>query len=207
VNFKIPPIYPIIDPQISPRPIKALVEELARAGVRLVQLREKKMSSRELFRDAQELLELSRSYRMTIIVNDRADIAWLTGAQGVHLGQEDLPLAEVRKILGPSKIIGCSTHNLDQALEAQRSTADYVAIGPIYATASKENPDPIVEWNDLKKIRQKVVKPLVAIGGITTKNAGDLFDLGIDSVAVIRDVLCAPDIGGKIEEFLKLAAH
>jgi thiamine-phosphate pyrophosphorylase len=207
VNFKIPPIYPIIDPQISPRPIKAVVEELGRAGVRLVQLREKKGFSREFFRDTKELLELSRPYRMTVIVNDRVDIAWLAGAQGVHLGQEDLPLAEARKILGPTRIIGYSTHNLDQALEAQQSSADYIAIGPIYATASKENLDPIVEWNELEKIRQRVAKPLVAIGGITTENAKRLFDLGIDSVAVIREVLCAPNIAGKVQEFLRLAVH
>ena len=207
MNFKIPPIYPIIDPQISPRPIKAVVEELARAGVRLVQLREKKVSSREFLRDTQELLELSRPYRMTVIVNDRVDIAWLSGAHGVHLGQEDLPVAEARKILGPHTIIGCSTHSLDQALEAQQGSADYIAIGPIYATASKENPDPIVEWNELAAIRRRVVKPLVAIGGITAENAKRLFDLGIDSVAVIREILCALDIGGKIQEFLRLASH
>lgn len=207
MDFKIPPIYPIIDPQISPRPIEAVVEELARAGVQLVQLREKKVSSREFFRDTEELLELARPYRMTVIVNDRADIAWLSGAQGVHLGQEDLPVEEARKILGSAKIVGCSTHNLDQALEAQQSSADYIALGPIYTTASKENPDTIVEWNQLKKIRQKVTKPLVAIGGITTENAKRLFDLGIDSVAVIREILCAPDIGGKIQQFLRLAAH
>jgi len=207
MNFKIPPIYPIIDPQISPRPIKVVVEELSRAGVQLIQLREKNVSSREFFRDTQELLEFSRPYRMTVIVNDRADIAWLSGAHGVHLGQEDLPVAEARKILGPHTIIGCSTHSLDQALEAQQGSADYIAIGPIYATASKENPDPIVEWNELAAIRRRVVKPLVAVGGITAENAKRLFDLGIDSVAVIREILCALDIGGKIQEFLRLASH
>jgi thiamine-phosphate pyrophosphorylase len=138
-----------------------------------------------------------------VIVNDRADITLLAGSHGVHLGQEDLPAVDARKLLGPGRIIGVSTHNLSQALEAQQSPADYVAIGPIYATTSKENPDPLVEWEELKAIRRQVTKPLVAIGGITTENAKRLFDLGINSVAVIRDLLCAEEIASKVEEFLR----
>jgi thiamine-phosphate pyrophosphorylase len=151
-----------------------------------------------------QALEISQTHQLAVIVNDRADIAWLSGAHGVHLGQEDLPVADARKLLGPDKIIGASTHNLGQALEAQQSSADYVAIGPIYKTTSKENPDPLVEWEELKAIRRQVTKPLVAIGGITAENAGRLFDLGVDSVAVIRDLLNAKNIVSKVEEFLRL---
>jgi len=205
MEFKFKSLYPIVNPDISPRPLKSLIIELARAGVSLVQLREKKSSSKRFLEDALELTELGRQHGIAVIINDRTDIAWLCGAQGVHLGQEDLPVAEARSILGPSKVIGSSTHNLEQALEAQKTSADYIAIGPIFATHSKEKPDPIVEWSELKEIRKKVTKPLIAIGGITTENAKSLFEIGVDSVAVIRDLLCARDISGKVQQFLDLA--
>jgi len=204
MEFKFQPVYPIIDPEISPRPLKSLIIELARAGVSLVQLREKKSSSKQFLEDALELTELARQHRIAVIINDRADIAWLSGAQGVHLGQEDLPVVEARRILGPNKVIGSSTHNLKQALEAEDTSADYIAVGPIFATNSKEKPDPIVEWGELREIRTKVTKPLIAIGGITTENARSLFEMGVDSVAVIRDILCARDIAGKVKKFLEL---
>jgi thiamine-phosphate pyrophosphorylase len=205
MEFKFQPLYPIIDPEISPRPLKSLIIELARAGVSLVQLREKKSSSKRYLEDALELTEFAQQHGVAIIINDRTDIAWLTGARGVHLGQEDLPVLEARKILGPNRIIGSSTHNLKQALEAQETSADYVAIGPIFATTSKEKPDPVVEWGELQQIRTKVTKPLIAIGGITTENAKSLFEIGVDSVAVIRDILCARDIARKVQEFLDLS--
>jgi thiamine-phosphate pyrophosphorylase len=204
MEFKFQPLYPIIDPEISPRPLKSLIVELARAGVSLVQLREKKSSSKQYLEDALELSEFGQQHGVAIIINDRPDIAWLTGARGVHLGQEDLPVVEARKILGPNKIIGSSTHNLKQALEAQETSADYVVIGPIFATTSKEKPDPVVEWGELREIRTKVTKPLIAIGGITTENAKSLFEIGVDSVAVIRDILCARDIARKVQQFLDL---
>src|SRR5262245_19036739 len=204
-KFGLPPLYPIIDSELNPHTLDFVLSELAYAGIALVQLREKRTSSRELLRITRQALEISHGHPLAIIVNDRTDIAQLAGAQGVHLGQEDLPAADARQLLGPNKIIGISTHNLDQALEAQHGAADYVAIGPIYRTTSKENPDPLVEWEELKAIRKHVTKPLVAIGGITTENAGRLFDLGVDSVAVIRDLLNARDICSKVNEFLALA--
>ena len=206
MRFKLPPLYPIIDSEFNPRTLPFVVNELGRAEITLVQLREKRASSRELLRITLQALEISQPHQLAVIVNDRADIAWLSSAGGVHLGQEDLPVADARKLLGPDKIIGASTHSLSQALEAQQSLADYIAIGPIYATTSKENPDPLVTWEELKAIRRQVTKPLVAIGGITAENAKRLFDLGIDSVAVIRDLLCAENIARKVEEFLRLAS-
>jgi thiamine-phosphate diphosphorylase len=142
---------------------------------------------------------------LTAIVNDRADIAWLSGADGVHVGQEDLPVEQAREIVGSGKIVGCSTHNLGQALEASQSSADYLAIGPVFATASKVNPDPIVPWEELREIRRRVRKPIVAIGGITSQNAAQLFDIGVDSVAVIRDLVGAQDIRSRINQFLRVA--
>lgn len=207
MNLKLSPLYPIIDPQISSFAIRQLLIELAYAGVTLVQLREKNTFSKRFFEAALELVEFSKLHGITILINDRVDIAVLSGAQGVHLGQQDLPVADARKILGPDRIIGLSTHNLQQALKGQESEANYIAIGPVYTTVSKENPDPIVEWKELLEIRKKVTKPLVAIGGITIENAKPLFDMGVDSVAVIRDVLKASEIQARLRQYFELAGR
>ena len=206
MQFKLPPLYPIIDLQFTPHSLEFVIGELALAGVTLLQLRVKREASGKFLKTAREILEICGPYQLTVIVNDRADIAWLSEAQGVHLGQQDLPVADARRLLGPDKIIGISTHNLLQATEAQQSPADYIAIGPVYATISKERPDPLVRWEELKAVRQQVTKPLVAIGGITTENAKRLFDLGIDSVAIIRDLFSTGRIASKAEQFLKLAS-
>ncbi len=203
--MQLPRLYPIIDLEISAHPLESLVAEFAAAGLSWVQLRDKKANSRQLLANAQRLVALAGHYRLTAIVNDRADIACLSGADGVHVGQDDLPVGHARAIMGPGKIIGYSTHSLAQALEAEQTQADYVAIGPVFATSSKVNPDPIVPWEELREIRLRIQKPLVAIGGITSENAARLFDLGVDSVAVIRDLLCAEDVPLKIRQFLKPA--
>ena len=200
-----PPLYIILDSQFSSKPFGPLLETFANAGACWVQLREKTASSKAFFEKAQTLVSLCRRYGLSVIINDRVDIALLTDADGVHLGQDDLPVEEARKILGPDKVIGVSTHNLEQALEAQRSTADYVAIGPVYRTASKQNPDPIVSREELKVIRSQITKPLVAIGGITVENAAGLYDLGIDSLAVIRDILLSDNAGLRIKHYLAMA--
>jgi len=203
--MQLPPLYPIIDPQISAHPLDFLMAEFAATGLRWVQLRVKKANSRQFFDQASRFVVLAKHHAMTAIVNDRTDIAWLAGADGVHLGQEDLPVADARKLLGSDRIIGYSTHSLAQALEAERSGADYVAIGPVFATTSKENPDPVVGLSELREIRRRVSKPLVAIGGITAENARILFHIGIDSVAVIRDLSCSENVRAKVAEFLKLS--
>jgi thiamine-phosphate pyrophosphorylase len=205
--MQVPRLYPIIDLEISTHPLEFLIGEFADAGLPWVQLRDKKANSRQLFANAQRLVELTRSNGLTAIMNDRADIAWLSGADGVHVGQEDLPVEHARKIVGPAKIVGYSTHNLEQALEAKQSSADYLAIGPVFPTTSKENPDPIVRLEELREIRRHIKKPLVAIGGITSRNAAQLFDIGVDSVAVIRDLLCVNNVRAKINEFLKAAGR
>jgi thiamine-phosphate pyrophosphorylase len=136
------------------------------------------------------------------MVNDRADVARATDADGVHLGQDDLPVEMARRVLAPDKWIGCSTHSVGQVVEADRSTADYIAFGPIFLTASKENPDPVVGLEGLREARRATGKPLVAIGGITLQNARELLAAGADSVAVIGDLLNAPDIRARAREFL-----
>jgi thiamine-phosphate pyrophosphorylase len=150
------------------------------------------------------LVELTDPREIKVFINDRTDLALLSVAQGVHLGQEDLPVEEARTLLGKGRIIGQSTHNLQQALAAQDSSADYVAIGPVFQTSTKENPDPVVSREELLEIRKRVRKPLVAIGGITTDNVSGLFKCGIDSVAVIKDLFSTGDLAKKVAAFLQL---
>jgi len=204
--MQLPRLYPIIDLEVSLHSLEFLAREFAAAGLPWVQLRDKKSNSRQLFANAQRMVELAQIHKMIAIVNDRADIACFSGADGVHVGQEDLPVEHARIIVGTKKIVGYSTHNLAQALEAEQSSADYIAIGPVFATTSKANPDPVVPWEELREIRRRVKKPMVAIGGITSQNAMRLFDIGLDSVAVIRDLVSAKDIRGKINQFLKAAS-
>jgi len=140
-----------------------------------------------------------------IIVNDRPDIAAITGASGVHVGQDDLPVEEARKICKPPLWVGVSTHNLNQFREAEASSADYIAIGPVFPTGTKENPDPVVGLELLRAARQLTRKPLVAIGGITIESAAEVYAAGADSVAVIRDLAVATDPQERAREYLAVA--
>jgi thiamine-phosphate pyrophosphorylase len=139
-------------------------------------------------------------------VNDRPDIALLAGAGGVHVGQEDLSVEEARAICGSDRWVGVSTHTLEQLASADRTSADYIAFGPIFQTVTKKNPDPIVGTEMLRKARQMTKKPLVAIGGITLERAAEVYRAGADSLAVIRDLICAPNPGVRAREYLDVAA-
>ena len=142
-----------------------------------------------------------------VIVNDRPDIAAMVGAGGVHVGQEDLPVEAARRICGSSCWVGISTHNLEQFHDANRTSADYIAVGPIFPTAAKENPDPVVGIEFVRAVRRLTSKPIVAIGGITVESAAEVFRAGADSVAVIRDLLSAPDPAARAREYLEIAAR
>ena len=202
---KLFPLYPIIDLAVLQRPLEPVLDGLAGAGVRWVQVRGKDLSSGDLFRECRRLVSLARPLGLKVIVNDRADLALVSGADGVHVGQEDLPAAEARRILGEQAIIGLSTHGLDQARQARESPVDYIAIGPVFPTRTKENPDPVVDRLELRAIREQVAKPLVAIGGITLENVRPLFESGVDSVAVIRDLLLADDVKQRAGGYRDLA--
>jgi len=205
MGLSLPRLYAIVDPaRAGARPTALVATELLRAGVRLIQLRDKHASSRQLYATCLELKELLRDSGCRLIVNDRADVARATDADGVHLGQDDLPVEMARRVLTSDKWIGCSTHSLCQVIEADRSSADYIAFGPIFPTASKENPDPVVGLESLREARRVTRKPLVAIGGITLQNAPALLAVGADSVAVIGDLLNAPDIRTQAQEFLSI---
>jgi thiamine-phosphate pyrophosphorylase len=167
---------------------------LAAGGANFVQLREKRLSPLEFCEQARLAVATARERGLTIIINDRADIALAAGAAGVHLGQDDLPPEAARRILGQDAIIGYSTHSVEQAREAAVMPIDYLAIGPIFTTSSKQNPDPVVGLTGLSRVRDAVgdIK-LVAIGGITLENAAEVIRAGADTVAVIGALAGSPD--------------
>jgi thiamine-phosphate pyrophosphorylase len=205
MGFSIPRLYAIIDPARAGGHLPAVVgRELLSAGVRLIQFRDKHASSRQIYESCVELKELLRGSACRLIVNDRADVARAMEADGVHLGQDDLPVEMARRLLAPDKWIGRSTHSLGQVVEADRSAADYIAFGPIFPTSSKENPNPVVGLEGMRGARRVTRKPLVAIGGITLQNAREVLAAGADSVAVIGDLVNGPDIRGRALEFLRV---
>lgn len=181
------------------------VRQLIEGGAEMIQLREKHQSPKEFYESAKEALEIARRQNVKIIINDRVDIALALKADGVHLGQDDLPPEQARKILGERAIIGFSTHNTAQAAEASNRPIDYLAIGPVYDTRTKENPEKIVGLENIKKVREAIGDfPLVAIGGITVENFQPVLKAGANSVAVISDLLSDADkIGVKMEMYLR----
>ena len=179
-------LYPITDTRISQRSHANQVAQLSEGGARLIQVREKYLAPRDFFREAEAAVARSRAAGTRIIINDRADIALALRADGVHLGQDDLPPDAARRLLGPNAIIGFSTHNPVQAKLAAQLPVSYVAIGPIFATNTKCNPDAIVGIEGLRRVRDAVGDiALVAIGGITIENAAAVISAGADAVAVI----------------------
>jgi thiamine-phosphate pyrophosphorylase len=197
-------LYLILDPSVAgTRLLSDLVHTALDAGVRCFQLRMKTAETGRLYETATVLCPLVRAGGGTFIVNDRCDVAAAVGADGVHLGQDDLSLAEARAILGSGKLIGISTHNLAQAVEAQAGGADYIGYGPVFPTATKENPDPVVGVAGVREVRAKVRIPIVAIGGITAKNAADVRAAGADGIAVVSAVLAASDPQAAMAELLK----
>ena len=193
MGFDLPKLYPITDARLSGLSHAEQIERLSAGGATFVQLREKHLSPREFYSEAEQALRVARERNVRLIINDRVDIAFALGADGVHLGQHDLPPEAARRLLGERAIIGFSTHNVEQAREAARLPIDYVATGPIFATASKGNPDPVVGLEGLHQVRQIVGRlPLVAIGGITRETAGAVIAAGADAIAVISLLLAEP---------------
>jgi thiamine-phosphate pyrophosphorylase len=200
-----PPLYAIVDPVFTQMPPVEFARKLADAGVELVQLRDKNATARKIAAETAELVGQLSAKGVRVIVNDRPDIAAMVGAGGVHVGQEDLPVEEARRVCGPSRWVGISTHNLDQFREACATSADYIAVGPIFPTAAKENPDPVVGIDFVRTVRRLTSKPIVAIGGITAESAAEVFRAGADSVAVIRDLLSAQDPAARARQYLEIA--
>jgi thiamine-phosphate pyrophosphorylase len=200
----LPRLYPITDVRLSGLSHAEQVARLSEGGATLIQLREKHLSPREFYSAAEQALIVAREHNVRLVINDRADIALALGADGVHLGQNDLPPAAARELLGERAIIGFSTHSIEQARDAARLPVDYIAIGPIFETSSKENPDATVGLDGLRRVRQAVEgTPLVAIGGITPETARAVREAGADSIAVLSSLLREPaEIGQRVRELM-----
>jgi thiamine-phosphate pyrophosphorylase len=200
-----PALYAILDPALTTEPLISVAHKLVSSGVRLVQLRAKRSPARKIYADSRELVEQLSHLGVRVIINDRPDIAAIADAGGVHVGQEDLPVEEARKICGNTGWVGVSTHSIAQLRAADLTSADYIAVGPVFPTLTKDNPDPVIGMEFLRRARALTRKPLVAIGGITVESAGEVFRAGADSVAVIRDLTAAPDPSARAAEYLSIA--
>lgn len=193
MRFQLPRIYPITDTCLSGLSHAGQVEELIVGGARLIQLREKLLSPREFYEAALEVVDIARRHGIQIIVNDRVDIALATKADGVHLGQDDMPPEKARSILGDNAIIGLSTHSIDDVVAATGLGVDYIAFGPIFATGTKTDHEAPVGIEGLRQASRAVHGlPLVAIGGITASNVGEIFEAGADAAAMIGAILAPP---------------
>ena len=198
----LPALYTILDPeQIGTSSPDAVLHQLLLGGAKIIQLRAKSMSSQNFIQLAKKSRDLTLSFDCKLIVNDRIDVALGSAADGVHLGQEDLPLEIGRKLLG-EKIVGVSTHSLEQAKEAEANGADYIGFGPIFSTATKNTGYTARGLEMLARIRAAVALPIVAIGGITEANVQQVWRAGAESAAIISDILKADEVAAKVSAIL-----
>lgn len=197
------PLYTIAD-TLGRRELSSinLAEQLCAGGAKLLQLRVKDLPTRDFLDIAAHVRAICRQYGCLLIINDRADIALAVDADGVHVGQEDLPLAAARKVLGPDKIVGVSTHDPEQAVEAERGGADYIGFGPLFGTKTKATGYSARGLEQLREIRRLVTIPIVAIGGITAERAPSALASGANAVAMISDLVLASDVTAKVRETL-----
>lgn len=205
MRLVMPVLYVILDAGMLTEPAGDTAKKLIAAGVRLLQYRNKKAGARELLDESRGIAGIARETGCYFFVNDRPDVAYLVGASGVHVGQEDLGAEQARALVGPEQWVGVSTHSLKQFEEAAATSADYIAVGPVFPTVTKQNPDPVIGIEFLRAARKITWKPLVAIGGITVQSAGEVFRAGADSVAVISDLALAPDPAERAREYLAIA--
>jgi thiamine-phosphate pyrophosphorylase len=196
-------LYVILDPSIRPdRSLTDVLKASAEAGAKIFQYRNKTASMKEAYADASALRKVASEVGVTFIVNDRCDLALAVGADGVHLGQGDLPYSYARTIMGPTKLIGLSTHNMGQVKEAEIVKPDYIGFGPIFKPGSKKDHDPVVGIEGLRAIRLLTALPIFAIGGVTLENVGEVMQAGANGVAVISAILDAPDVGRAVSGFV-----
>jgi thiamine-phosphate pyrophosphorylase len=206
---RLPRFYPILDAGLllqAGLSIESFARELREAGIRFLQYRDKDAADEVLLERAAILRRIFPASDSRLILNDRVPLVHSAGYDGVHVGQDDLSPAEARALLGPEVMVGVSTHGESQLVKAADSPVDYVAIGPVFATSSKQVPDPVVGLEGVRAARALTDKPLVAIGGITRANCAAVIEAGADSVAVISDLIQSP--GKSVEEFFgRLGDH
>ena len=204
MSLHLPPLYAILDPeQTKNRSVDLVMEQLLEGGAKLLQLRVKSLLPRDFLALARRVREQTRAAGCQLIVNDRIDIALACDADGVHLGQDDLPLAAGKKLLG-DRIVGISTHDIAQAQEAERNGADYIGFGPMFGTTTKNTGLSARGIDMLKQIHAAVKIPIVAIGGINEQNVSQVWQAGADAAAIISDILGAEDIAGKVRRIRAL---
>ncbi len=197
-------LYLILDPSVAAgRSLTDILKEAAEAGAQLFQYRDKQASMRDAYRQALALKQAAVDCGAILIVNDRCDLAQAVDADGVHLGQDDLPVIDARRLLGPGKLIGLSTHNPDQVAAAASQGPDYLGFGPIFATTTKRDHEPVVGLEGLRKVRALTDVPIFAIGGISPETVKQVRESGADGVAIVSAVLTAPNIGEAVREFVK----
>lgn len=208
MKLTLPPVYPITDRRLAGTDHSAQIRALASAGSRFIQLREKELPDDQLYAEARAALETAIDVGVTLIINDRVDLAIALKAPGVHLGQGDLPPDSARALLGPEAVIGCSTHNLDQVREAAKMPIDYLAFGPIFPTSTKEDPDPVTGIELLREVSEIAGPiPVVAIGGITRSNICNVLAAGADSSAIISDLYAIGDPARAFADLTKIVSQ
>ncbi|WP_042413550.1 thiamine phosphate synthase [Geomicrobium sp. JCM 19038] len=198
-------LYAITAEELHPgRPLLEVMEETLQGGAKMIQYRDKKGSKKQVIENARALSALAKSYDVPFIMNDHLDVALIIDADGVHFGQDDVPLTEARKLLGPNKLIGISTHSLEEAVRAERGGADYIGVGPVFATATKKDAQQEIGLTLLQEVVEGVAIPTVAIGGINRQNALSVIETGVTQVAVISDVLQATAVKQTAQTFQTL---
>ncbi|MFM8550854.1 MAG: thiamine phosphate synthase [Nitrospiraceae bacterium] len=194
-------LYVILDPASGPKPLEAILREAAAAGVRLFQYRNKTDSAFAAYRQALRLRQAAADVHALFIVNDRCDLALAVEADGVHLGQDDLPLPQARSLMGPDKLIGVSTHSEADVRSATAEGADYLGFGPIFSTSTKPDHEPVVGLAGLRQVRALTRLPICAIGGVTVENISNIVMTGADGVAVISALAQASDVAETVRAF------
>lgn len=208
MNFRPPPIYPITDKKLAGRTSHlAIVRDLIRGGATLIQIRDKETPAPELLDDICRCVELASRNGVSIVVNDRCDLALLSCARGVHLGQDDLPPAAARKLLGPNAILGFSTHSLPQVRKANALPVEYIGFGPIFPTVTKAKPSAVVGLARLRQACRTSGVPVVAIGGIGLSQVRPVLEAGAACAAVISALMCAGDLSRRMEKLLEAAGR
>ena len=205
MSYALSGLYVILDPSACPaRSLTDILQEAAGAGAKLFQYRNKSAPMKEAYAEATVLRQVAAELGVMFIVNDRCDLALAVEADGVHLGQGDVPYHYARKVMGPEKLIGLSTHNPDHVREADNLKPDYIGFGPVFKPGSKQDHDPVVGVQGLAQIRPLTSLPIFAIGGITIENVADVMKAGADGVAVISSIVSAPDVQQAVRDFIRL---
>lgn len=203
--FSISGLYLITDRTISGMDHEETAVMALKGGVKILQMREKEMSRDELLKVSLRMREQTRKWGAILIINDYVDIARESDADGVHLGQENFPIEDARRMLGPDKIIGISTHNINEATDAQSRGADYIGLGPIFPTETKKTV-PALGTEIIRVVKKKVIIPVVAIGGININNLSEVIEAGADAVAVISAIAGSRDITEEVKRFIEKIA-